>query len=196
MLLKNVREQKINLRAKHKKIRNSCPPEFKAELDKRLSDALLGTDEYKACKTLFAFVSTPIEVDTSMIIKNALSVGKRLALPRCANRQGEMDFYRVTDLSGLKKGEFSLLEPDPEQCEKITDFSSGLCIVPGLCFDLQGYRIGFGKGYYDRFLRKFGGTAVGLCYSRCIEHTLPTGKFDEPVNIIITEKYISHTQNA
>lgn len=196
MPLKNVREKKAQLRAKHKRFRITCPKEIKAELDKKLSDALLESDEYKSCKTLFCFVSSPIEVDTSKILTSALDDGKRLALPRCKNRHGDMDFYYVNDLSSLIKGEFSIYEPNPELCEQVTDFSSGLCIVPGLSFDLQGYRLGFGKGYYDRFLQKFGGVTVGLCYSKCVEHSLPTGSFDKPVDILITEKYISnHTHN-
>lgn len=196
MFLKNIREQKAQLRAKHKKLRATCSPSKKAELDKKLSDALLASDEYKNCTTLFAFVSSPIEVDTSAILRQALADKKLLALPRCRNRRGEMDFYYVSDLSALKKGEFSIMEPKPELCKPVSDFSSGLCIVPGLCFDLQGFRLGFGKGYYDRFLQNFGGITVGLCYSRCIEHSLPAGNFDRPVDILITEKYINHTNNV
>lgn len=193
MLLKNVRELKAQLRAKHKKLRATCPADVKKELDRRLTAKFLETDEYKNCKTLFAFVSSAIEIDTSVIISTALAQGKRLALPRCRNRNGEMDFYYVTSLSQLEKGAFSIMEPAPEKCEQVTDLSSGLCIVPGLCFDLEGFRIGFGKGYYDRFLQEFGGVTAGLCYSRCIEHNLPVGVFDKPVDILITEKYINHT---
>lgn len=196
MLLKNVREHKMQLRSKHKRLRNACPPDVKLQLDARLAQMFLETDEYKKCRTLFAFVSSPIEVDTSVIIDRALSDGKHLALPRCKNRFGEMDFYYVTSLSVLEKGTFSLMEPNLNKCEKVTDLSDGLCIVPGLCFDLNGYRIGFGKGYYDRFLQQFGGITAGLCYSRCIEHNLPIGRFDKPVDILITEKFINHTNNV
>lgn len=62
-----------------------------------------------------------------------------------------MDFYKVTSLSQLIEGKYSIMEPDTEVCGKITDYSNGLCLVPGLSFDLYGYRLGFGKGYYDRF---------------------------------------------
>jgi len=60
---------------------------------------------------------------------------------------------------------------------------------------LQGFRLGFGKGYYDRFLQSFSGTSVGLCYSKCMEHTLPSGVFDRPVDAVITEKYTNRTNN-
>lgn len=192
MFLKNIRELKTQMRVKHKKLRMTCPPDVKEKLDCQLTSAFLETDEYKSCETLFAFISTDIEVDIKAIIEKALEDGKRLALPKCRNRQGEMDFYYVTSLSQVEKGAFSLMEPNPEKCEIVTDLSSGLCLVPGLCFDREGYRIGFGKGYYDRFLQDFGGLSAGLCYSRCVERSLPVGMFDKPVDVLITEKYINH----
>ena len=181
--------------AKYKKIRKSCPPEKKQQLDLALQNAFLASEEYKSCDVLFAFASSPIEVDTSLILETTLKDGKKLALPRCRNNFGEMDFYLVTSLSQLEKGAFSIMEPNPEVCEKYEDFSHGLCLVPGLCFDTQGFRLGFGKGYYDRFLQSFSGTSVGLCYSKCMEHTLPSGVFDRPVDAVITEKYTNRTNN-
>ena len=107
-----------------------------------------------------------------------------------------MDFYFVTSVNQLKKGTFSIPEPDSAVCTAVDDSVSGLCLVPGLCYDMHGYRIGFGKGYYDRFLQKFSGTSVGLCYTRCIEQKLPRGVFDKPVDILITEKYTNYTHNV
>lgn len=196
MPLINVREQKFALRAKHKKLRKTCPQEVRCTLDNALTTAFLESDEYKKCRILFAFVSSPIEVSTVQIIDRALSDGKRLAVPKCTDKSGIMDFYYINSTDCLQEGCFSIMEPNPQKCEKVTDFTDGLCIVPGLCFDLQGYRLGFGKGYYDRFLQNFGGITVGLCYSRCVEKQLPTGNFDRPVDILITEKYINYTNNV
>lgn len=193
MPLKNVRERKNELRAVYKRLRIECPEDVKKSLDKSLAERFLSLDEYKNCKTLFAFVSSAIEVDTSLIIKTALADGKRLAVPKCRGKSGLMDFYYINSTDCLEKGAFSILEPNPEICQLADDLSEGLCLVPGLCFDLQGYRLGFGKGYYDRFLNDFGGITVGLCYSRCIERELPKGVFDRSVDILITEKFINHT---
>lgn len=187
----NKRQRKSELRSKHKKLRQSCPQKIKYELDGRLTEAFLSSEEYKSCTTLFAYHSMPIEVDTSKIIKTALKDGKKVALPRCNNRSGDMSFYYISSLQDLKQGFFSLFEPDTDICESVEDFSQGLCIVPGLCYDYEGYRIGFGKGYYDRFLDAFKGITVGLCYSRNIERSLPRGEFDVHVDILITEKFLS-----
>lgn len=192
----NIKEQKNLLRAKHKKIRKACPKEIRAALDKTLFEKFVDLKEYKECSILFAFVSMPIEINTYPILEKAIADEKILALPKCRQSEPVMDFYKVTSLSQLIAGKYSIMEPDTEVCGKITDYSNGLCLVPGLSFDLYGYRLGFGKGYYDRFLEQFGGTTAGLCYSRCIEQKLPHGIYDKAVDIIITEKFTNDTRNV
>ena len=191
MLLINVRDEKRKRRARYRKLRETCLPDVKARLDKALTARVLGLEGYKSCRTLFIFVSSPIECDTSQIISDALQSGKQVAVPRCADKSGKMDFYYIKSTSDLSRGTFSLMEPDPEKCEKVTDFSTGLCIVPGLCFDLEGYRVGFGKGYYDRFLDAFGGVTAGICYSKYTEKQLPRGTHDRHTDILVTEKFIN-----
>lgn len=192
----NVRDQKKILRNKHKKLRANCPADTKKQLDEILAKNFFELDEYKNSKIIFAFVSTPIEIDTFEIMKKVLEDGKILALPKCRKNEPLMDFYQVTDLGQLDKGAYSIYEPNPEKCRLINDFSQGVCIVPGLAFDLDGYRIGFGKGYYDRFLMNFGGTTVGICYSKCIEKKIPVGIYDKSVDILITEKFTNDTRSV
>ena len=176
MPLINVRKRKHELRARFKRFRAECPPELKKSLDKRLFERFASLEEYLAADVLFAYISQPIECDTSAIIADALEKGKRVAVPKCH-----------------KTSKYGILEPVPERCEKAVDFSCGLCLVPGLSFDLQGYRLGFGKGYYDRFLSDFGGTTVGICYSKCTMGELPRGTFDRAVDIVLTEKFSNRT---
>lgn len=191
MSLKNLRTLKADYRAKHRKFRLDCKDEIKAELNRKITERFLNSDVYKNCEILFAYVSTEIETDTSVIIKKALDDGKTVVIPKCLDRAGLMDFYQIKSLNDLRSGMYDIFEPDPERCELFIDKSTGVCLVPGLCFDMYGYRIGFGKGYYDRFLAKFGGITVGLCYSKCVEHSLPKGSHDIAVDILITEKYMS-----
>ncbi len=196
MPITNIREQKNLLRAKHKKIRTAYSKDAKENLDNILFKKFIELKEYKESKILFAFMSMPIEINTASILQKALLDGKILALPKCRENEPVMDFYEVKSINQLKKGKYSIMEPDTEICQKITNLSEGLCLVPGLSFDLYGYRLGFGKGYYDRFLEKFGGTTVGLCYLRCIEQKLPHGLFDKAVDILITEKFTNDTRNV
>ena len=195
MPVTDIKALKNELRAKHRRIRQNCPKDIKCSLDKRLTERFLSLEEYRNCETLFLFVSSPIEVDTSEILQRAFDDGKRVAVPKCRDKRGFMDFYCITSASQLEKGAFGISEP-AENCEKVSDLRKGLCIVPGLCFDMSGYRLGFGRGYYDRFLERFSGTTVGLCYSKCIEHQLPTSRYDKPVDILITEKFINYFSDS
>lgn len=104
-----------------------------------------------------------------------------------------MEFYLIKGEEDLEPGMFGVLEPVPERCQKVTDYSGGICIVPGLSFDAGGFRLGYGKGYYDRFLSQFQGVTVGICYSNCTQWKLPHGRYDKPVNLLITDKYIRRT---
>lgn len=191
----NVKALKTELRAKHRKIRENCPENVKVCLDKKIAQSFLSLDEYKQSKKLFVFVSSKIEVDTSDIIRRAFNDGKQVAVPKCTDKNGKMEFYFISSVNQLEKGSFGIMEPNTDICEQVKELNDGLCVVPGICFDMYGYRIGFGKGYYDRFLERFGGVTVGLCYSKCTERELPRGNHDRPVDILITEKYINHTNN-
>lgn len=191
MFLKSVREEKQRLRARCKKMRAECPARIKQRLDKALTAQVLALDEYQSCGTLLVFVSSAIECDTHEIIRQAFADGKRVAVPKCRNKSGEMDFYYIRSFSDLEVGAFSILEPSPQNCEKAENVKDGLCLVPGLCFDLEGYRVGFGKGYYDRFLDTFAGITAGICYHKYVFRELPRGLNDRHTDILVTERFIN-----
>lgn len=188
MSVKNVKQRKLQIRNVCKKYRNNLPAEKKQQFDLILQEKFLQTEEYKNADVLLAFVSKDIEINTNMIINQALADGKTLALPKC-KEENLMDFYIVDDLANLKEGYYGLLEPDSTKCQLLQSTDNSVCIVPGLAFDREGYRIGFGKGYYDRFLLDFKGVTVGMCYTKCVEENLPRGYYDRPIDILITEKY-------
>lgn len=188
MPVKNIKQRKLQIRNVCKKYRNNLSAEKKQQFDLILQEKFLQTEEYKNAKVLLVFVSKDIEINTELIIKQALSDGKTLALPKC-KEENLMDFYIVDDLSQLMEGYYGLLEPNPEKCKMLSETENTVCLVPGLAFDREGYRIGFGKGYYDRFLLDYKGITVGMCYTKCVEEALPKGYYDRPIDILITEKY-------
>ncbi len=107
-----------------------------------------------------------VEIQTDGILHRALAEGKALYLPRCLDDAGQMAFYRVQALEELESGSFGVREPSLAAPQYNMDLDGqALCLVPGLCFDNKGYRLGYGKGYYDRFLAKFRGVTLGLCYN-------------------------------
>lgn len=192
----NIKEVKQGLRQKCRAYRESLSPQQKQQMDAAIRTRLFRLSVYRQSRILFTYVSKPIEVDTIAIIRHALTHGRQVAVPRCIPGTHRMQFYFIHSLDDLTPGTFGVLEPDIERCQPVTDLSQGLCIVPGLSFDSQGYRLGYGKGYYDRFLAAFGGSTIGICYRNCAPWKLPHGYYDCPVDLLITEKYIRNIHRA
>ena len=190
MPLIDIRPIKEELRRRSREFRAGLTPEQKQALDDAITARVLSLWQYRQCRVLLTYVSTPIEVDTRRLIERALADGKRVAVPRCVPGTRDMEFFYIRSLSELEPGAFGVLEPVPERAERMTDFSEGLCIVPALYYDYSGFRLGYGKGYYDRFLAHFGGTMIGVEYSRCVKRSLPHGRFDRPVTLLVTDRYI------
>lgn len=193
MPIDDIREYKSELRKKVRRQREEMSPEKKAVLDNELLKNILKLKQYKSNSTILTYVSTKIEVDTFGLINQALKDGKRLAVPRCIDNSREMEFYYINSIDQLEPRTFGVLEPVKEQCELLTDYSKGLCIIPGLVFDFEGYRLGYGKGYYDRFLSRFEGDTAGICYSFCVQWRLAHGFYDRRADLLVTEKYIRRT---
>ncbi len=185
----DIRQIKNHLRQNSKTLRRALLPEDKDELDSAIARSFLRSTSYTRSDVILTYVSTEIEVDTRCIIETALQDGKRVACPRCIDGTRNMDFYYIHSLDELSPGCFGVLEPSPVASRLYRGAQRSVCIVPGLAFDHWGYRLGYGKGYYDRFLAGYNGWTVGLCYSACIEYKLPHGRFDRAVDRLITEKY-------
>lgn len=191
--MKDIREYKTNLRNHYRNIRQKLSPQDKLALDQKVFERVLRLNQYVTAQLLLVYVSTAIEVDTKMLIEKALADGKRVGVPRCVPGTREMEFYEIHSLAELEPGTFGVLEPKPNPENLLPKDPGGLCIIPGLCFDNFGYRLGYGKGYYDRFLSGYTGVTVGICYSSCVRGSLIHGRFDRPVELLVTERFIRRT---
>jgi len=183
-----VREDKKELREKYKAVKASLTKEQKALLDEQVYGAFINSLSYRHSKSIIIYVSREDEVGTFSIIQKAFEDGKRVAVPLCVPKTFALEFYEIKSLSDLQNGHYNILEPDQNICVKVDPFAFDVCVVPGVCFDFEGYRIGFGKGYYDRFLENFKGIKAGLSYSFLMQKKLPRGRFDKSIEIIATEK--------
>lgn len=190
MCIRNLNEAKIRLRKRYKLIRKNIIPEKKKLMDKKIIQKLFLLDIFQESQTVLLYISKDLEVSTEDIIKECKKRKKRIAVPKCDSISFNMKFYYINLCGDLKKGIFGIYEPSEDICCEVEDLSKGLCIVPGLCFDIYGYRLGYGKGYYDRFLSIFKGFKIGLCYSNCINFKLPIDKYDKAVDVIITDENI------
>jgi 5-formyltetrahydrofolate cyclo-ligase len=170
--------------------RATIAPQDRVRMSDTILEKLLSIEEYKNCDTVLTYVSTDKEVDTFPLIAAALQSGKRVAVPRCVEGRPLIEFYYINSVDELFSGSYGLMEPLASQEKKCLQ-RNGLCVLPGLAFDRVGGRLGYGKGYYDRFLQNFRGVTVGICFSTILsERPLPMGRFDLPASIVITDKEI------
>lgn len=188
------RAEKKRMRQAYKAIRESLLPEDKARFDACIEEALLDSMSVRYSGKILAYASLAGEVETTEFCRKVLACGRELYLPK-SYPGGILRFFAVGSLEDLQKGAFGVLEPE-ERVEKAYVPSlqkPDLCLVPGICFDAYGYRIGYGKGYYDRFLANFTGVSMGLAYEACVcRDALPIEKrTDKPVDFIVTEKGIN-----
>lgn len=159
----------------------------KARLDKLVFKNSVNLPQYKQSDAVLIYVSSEIEVDTTKIISDSLKLGKIVASPKCVNADGEMTFKIIHSENDFVRGMYGISEPK-ESCPDFNgDFKRSVCFVPALAFDSFGYRLGYGKGYYDRFLKNFGGISVGLCYSDFLVDVLPVNSYDINVDFVVTE---------
>ena len=193
MPVADIRPIKEGLRQKYKPQRMAMTPDEKDRVDGIIADRVASLWQYQRCRLLLVYVSTKIEVDTFRIIERALADGKAVAVPRCVPGTRQMEFYRIHSVDDLAPGTFGVLEPVPGVHELLREFPDSLCIVPALSYDWHGYRLGYGKGYYDRFLSKYDGVMIGICYSDCVQRKLPHGRFDRPVELLVTDRYLRRT---
>ena len=143
---------------------------------------------YQQARTVFLYCSTPEEIDTKRLLSDALGKGKTVCVPLCVSR-GVMEAHAIRQVSQLARGRFGILEPSadaPLVQPEMIDF----CIVPCLAADTAGHRLGYGGGYYDRFLAQTAATAAALCAERGFVQALPAEPHDYPCHMIITERRV------
>lgn len=139
--------------------------------------------QFESAKVVFCYVSSANEVKTHSLIKEMLNLGKEVLVPLCTDKCGNMVSVRINSLDDLKEGMYGIYEPifhTPFDKTKID-----VAIVPGVAFDKEGYRIGYGKGYYDRFLHDISPFKIGLTHKELFFDSLPHEENDVQVNIVI-----------
>ena len=150
---------------------------------RELCSLVLKTEAYRQARTIYGYLPFNQEVDLSPLLMQALADGKQVALPKCRNR--EMSFVLVPDLQHIQHTSFGVPEPvddDPVACDK-----DALVIVPGLAFDRRGFRIGYGGGYYDKFLRREPThPTIGLCFDFQLVDRLEPESHDIPVDAVFS----------
>jgi 5-formyltetrahydrofolate cyclo-ligase len=157
-----------------------------ARLSRRVQESAMNSKELKSAKVIGAYYAFGSEVKTDLILEKARALGKKVALPSV---EGEsLTFYELSSGKYLVKGRFGIMEPLPYGPVDSID----LLMVPGIAFDKKGYRLGYGKGYYDKFLAGKDVFSMGLAYSLQFVESLPRGEHDIKLDAVTTEEGIRY----
>ena len=183
----NVKELKKALRAEFKLQRNKIDPISKKELDAAICREIISLACFRFSDTILMYSAIGSEIDLTDVALEALKRGKKIAYPVCDTDSCTMTYKYVNDLSELILGSYSILEPE-DKAPVFMGERNSLCIVPALSFDKSGFRLGYGKGYYDRFLKTFHGTSLGAVYNELLSDSLPHGYHDVATDIVVTER--------
>lgn len=179
-------EEKRLLRKRQKSLRDGISPQLRRAYSRSIADKALALAEKIAARTVFVYLSYGSEPETYALIRELLARGIRVGVPVCNTKTHTMDAVTLHSWESLVPGAYGILEPQgggvipPDEID--------LILVPGLAFDQEGYRLGYGGGYYDRYLQDFHGVSAGLAFSVCCTEDLPRDAFDLPVSLVLTEE--------
>ena len=190
--------EKRHLRRHFTTLRDTLTAQDRIAAEAVIRKTLFDLPAWKNATLICGYMSIRSEIDTAPIWERAAAEGKDYALPvtLTSAREGQMIFRRMAGYTPeeLVPARFGVLEPD-ETRPVLTaeDFAHALILVPGLAFDQEGYRLGYGGGYYDRFLARLQAervpfTTIGLVFSDCRTDALPREAHDFPVDIILDER--------
>ncbi len=185
-------DTKCSLRRELRLRRDSLSAAERSWANAQIEHLVKGLPQFTQADTLFTYLSVGSETDTRALIRSAWDLGKKVAIPRCMGPR-HMEWLRIENFHGLERCPLGILEPplDPERKLSSPDAHT-LAIVPGLAFDDQGFRLGYGGGFYDTFLMSFPGTSIGLCYDcqrvQSLEALGARDSHDLPVDQVICAK--------
>ena len=168
-------------------LRASIDPDIRKSKSIEICKRIYELSEFSECDVLFLYAPIKSEADATHLFNVAQRNGIKIAFPISNTDTFELDFRLVSSLEDLEIGAYSIREPK-KVAEKASFTSKSICIVPALSFDCDGNRLGYGKGFYDRFLNNFIGLSVGITYAELKCRRLPCESTDIPVDIIITDK--------
>ena len=178
-------QEKRDVRSFYKNKRDAMPHLLAEQLSLKISQIVLASQWYQDARLVFFYYPLGKEVSLLPVIHDALHQNKRAAFPKTAGDQ--MEFYEVTSLSQLKEGCFHVMEPEAVQ-ENLVCEQPDICFVPGTVFDKKGGRLGYGRGYYDRyFAGRHSARLVGCAYAYQIVDELCIDEWDVRMDFVVSE---------
>lgn len=183
---KEISEVKKALRAQMREALAELSEEERAESDRILLDRFLAHPKLAQAQTVLLYYGVGTEIHTAPLIDALLAQGKTVCLPRCLPGH-KMQAHRITGEADLVPDKYQIPAPRPDAPEVARE-DIDLILVPGLCFDSRGTRLGQGGGYYDRYLEDYEGATIGLCREDFFQINLPREPLDVWVQTVLTEE--------
>ncbi|WP_252236928.1 5-formyltetrahydrofolate cyclo-ligase [Clostridium sp. CH2] len=182
-----IMEDKKKLRREILKLRKEIDSEEKKNFDNIIHNKFLKSKFYSQCKNIFVYISYDSEIDTKTLIRRALKDGKNIYVPRTNYETKLMEAIRIVSLENLTEDEHGILEPKENELATNLD-NIDLIIMPGVAFDKNGGRMGYGGGFYDRYLNKCKKDIhkISLAYDFQVVGCIPMDKHDIRIDYIIT----------
>lgn len=178
-------EKKL-LRKQMKAMRDGIGDAERKAYSEAIARKVLALAEERAVKTVFVYLSFGSEVQTHALVQALLERGIRVAVPVCDTKTHTMQAVCIDGFGDLKEDAYGILIP---KCGAVLlPRETDLVLVPALAFDREGYRLGYGGGYYDRYLKEYEGFSAGLAFSACCMESLPRDRYDLPVGCVLTEE--------
>lgn len=184
-------EDKKELRRRFLAERAALGAADKHTIDAEITRQVLESEAFRRAACIFVYVSTQQEIDTRALLCAALDAGKTVCVPLCG-AAGEMTARQISSLDALRPGAYGIDEPD-RFAREISPEQIDLVVVPALACDRNGYRLGYGGGYYDRFLCRTQAIRMALCAEKRLVESLPHMAFDQKCEWIITERQVLRT---
>ncbi|MGF2716548.1 5-formyltetrahydrofolate cyclo-ligase [Bacillus cereus] len=183
-----MKEEKIRLRKQIIEHMNSLSEEQYTTLSEQIAVSLYAQKEWAEAKTIGITLSMDNEVNTYPIIEKAWEEGKKVVVPKCNKGTRAMSFRKISKFDQLETVYMNLREPIPALTDEVNADEIDLQIVPGVAYTERGERIGYGGGYYDRYLVHYKGKTLSLAYDFQMVKHIPVEPFDKNVKKINTEK--------
>ena len=179
-------------------LRNSLTESQRKEKSEKICDRIIASDEFSRCRLLLVYYPIKSEVNILPLIQKAFELGKEIAFPISKKSSYQLDFRKVNSLQELSVGAYGICEPyESAPLPALTiKKEEALCIVPALALDKNGGRLGYGKGFYDRFLAENKSLKICLCFSDLIESIIPTDNHDILMDAVITEEGFFSCRNS
>lgn len=185
-----LKKQKDDIRQKYSQIRRDMDREERRARDEKLSGVAVALMSFRYAEYVLLYAATEFEINIDAVAREALRLGKKVAFPKCNTEDHTMQYHFITSLDELQTAAYGIKEPPEENpvYQPEVHLGSAVCFVPALVYDKNGYRLGHGKGFYDRYLSAFSGCTIGVTYSEFVLPSVPRGRFDLRVDTLLTEK--------